>query len=52
MKGSGGGYGFDEITDIGFKIETAAKEKNAGEILRQVHDLSDYLEKVEVVYNE
>ena len=52
MKGSGGGYGFDEITEIGFKIENAAKEKNADEILRQVHDLSDYLGRVEVVYDE
>ncbi len=52
LKGTGGGYGFDEITDIGLRIENAAKEKNADEILRQVQWLSDYLEKVEVVYDE
>ena len=52
LKGTGGGYGFDEITDIGLRIENAAKEKNADEILRQVQGLSDYLGKVEVVYDE
>ncbi len=51
MKGAGGGYGFDEITDIGMHIEQAAKEKNAAEIRTQLETLSRYLDCVEVVYD-
>jgi|SRR6056297_2499425 len=50
MKGSGGGYGFEEITKIGEKIEKAAKDENEEEITRQVEYLNIYLEEVEVVY--
>ena len=50
MKGSGGGYGFDGITDIGLHIENAAKEKNVEEIRRWLGELLHYLERVEVVY--
>src|SRR5574340_879266 len=50
MKGSGGGYGFDRITDIGRTVETAAKEGDAGEIRRQVEELRLYLEQVEIAY--
>ncbi|MBW2599245.1 MAG: Hpt domain-containing protein [Deltaproteobacteria bacterium] len=51
MKGAGGGYGFDKITDIGMHIEQAAKEKNAAEIASQLEALSRYLDCVEVVYD-
>jgi len=50
MKGSGGGYGFDAITDIGREIEAAAKSEHDEEIARQVGNLTSYLERVEVVY--
>ena len=50
MKGSGGGYGFDEITAIGMRIETAAGTHDAAVISRQVEVLLDYLSRVEVVY--
>lgn len=50
MKGAGGSYGFDDISEIGEVIEHAAlagdKEGIAGAVLR----LSDYLERVVVVY--
>ncbi len=52
MKGSGGGYGFDEITDIGMKIEDAAKGSDRDEILRQNERLSRYLQNVKVVYQD
>ncbi len=52
MKGSGGGYGFDEITDIGMKIEDAAKDSDRDEILRQNERLSQYLQNVKVVYQD
>ncbi|MBW2038433.1 MAG: Hpt domain-containing protein [Deltaproteobacteria bacterium] len=50
MKGSGGGYGFDAITEIGRSLEDAAKTKNTEETRRWVDELLHYLERVEVVY--
>ncbi len=50
MKGSGGGYGFDAITDIGRSLEQAAKDENATEILNRAEELATYLERVEIVY--
>ena len=50
MKGSGGGYGFDAVTDMGQSLEEAAKGKSAQEIVRTVDELSTYLASVEVVY--
>lgn len=52
MKGTGGGYGFDRITDIGRHIEEAAKIKHHEEISRQVEMLKLYLEQVKVVYQK
>ena len=50
MKGAGGGYGFDVITDIGRAIETAAAEKNTQMLNDQIHLLSHFIENVEVRY--
>ena len=50
MKGSGGGYGFDAITDIGQTLERAAKDQNKTEIQRLAQELADYLERVQIVY--
>lgn len=50
MKGTGGGYGFDAITDIGRALEEAAKNKNVQAISREVVALRDYLQAVEVVF--
>ena len=50
MKGAGGGYGFDTITDIGKALETAAREKNAQKLQEQIRILTHYLEHVEVRY--
>ncbi len=50
MKGSGGGYGFDAITDMGHCLEDAAKGRNSEEIKKWVNELSSYLDRVEVVY--
>jgi len=50
MKGSGGGYGFKMISEIGGIMETAAEEKNKDEIINQNEKLSSYLDRVEVVY--
>jgi HPt (histidine-containing phosphotransfer) domain-containing protein len=50
MKGSGGGYGFDKITDIGRAIEEAAKTGHREEIGRQTEMLKTYMERLEIVY--
>jgi hypothetical protein len=50
LRGEGGSYGFDLITEIGEIIESAAEERNAAEIYVQMCGLSSYLEKVEIVY--
>jgi len=50
MKGAGGGYGFDTITDIGQALEAAAIEKNAQTLKDQIRILTHYLEHLEVRY--
>lgn len=49
MKGSGGGYGFDEITEIGSLLEKTAKENNGVVIGELIARLADYLTNIEVV---
>jgi hypothetical protein len=49
MKGSGGGYGFDAITDIGAMLEKAAQEGRDETIRREIARLADYLQRVVVV---
>jgi HPt (histidine-containing phosphotransfer) domain-containing protein len=51
MKGSGGGYGFERITDIGMMVEKAAKEGRNEDIRLQMKRLEDYLRRVEIVYD-
>src|SRR5713101_4770260 len=46
MKGSGGGYGFDTITEIGAALEQAAKGREPDTIHRWVDELLRYLERV------
>ena len=50
MKGSGGSYGFDEITTIGASIEKAAKENDTEEIKRWIKKLSQYIESIDIIY--
>lgn len=50
MKGSGAGYGFDAISEIGLSIEQAAKAGNPEEIQKQAQALSSYLECVVIIY--
>ncbi len=51
MRGDGGGYGFQEISEIGEALEQAAKHRNSIQIHRWVKELSNYLERIEVVYD-
>ena len=50
MKGDGGGYGFDKITEIGGVMELAAARHDHPAIERQIAELEDYLARVTVVY--
>ena len=50
IKGSGGSYGFDRITAIGSEIEEYAQAMSLEGISRAIHELSQYLYRVKVVY--
>ena len=49
MKGAGGSYGFQAITDIGAALEQAALSADADASRRWVGELSRYLDRVEIV---
>ncbi len=51
MKGSGGGYGFDGITEIGRRLEDAGRGADTGSARLAIEDLEDYLRNVEVHYD-
>ncbi len=50
IKGVGGGYGFDIMSELGANIESSAKEKNIEAIRENIERLDDYLKRVEVQY--
>lgn len=52
MKGAGGGYGFDAISELGAELESAAHAGDAGAIRRLHEALEQYLARVEVVPGE
>ena len=49
MKGSGGGFGFDLIGDIGSGLEEAAKGHDAARIRQWLDKLQDFLNRVHVI---
>ncbi len=51
MKGSGGGYGFDDLSSIGRAIEKAAKSRDKESVRKSIIDLTDFLKKLEIVYD-
>ena len=50
MAGSGRGYGFNEITEIGEAIEQAARVQNVTELTQLAARLTDYMARVVVQY--
>lgn len=50
LKGSGGGYGFPDLTRIGGTIETAAKAGDVAVIATALTEYADYLQRVEVTF--
>ncbi len=51
MKGAGGSWGFQRITDVGAGLEQAAKSIDADASRKWVSELSRYLDHVEIVYD-
>jgi HPt (histidine-containing phosphotransfer) domain-containing protein len=52
MKGDGGGYGFQEISDIGEALEQAARREDWKVIGEKTAALSAFLAQVDVVYRK
>ncbi|MCG3145740.1 MAG: hypothetical protein HONDAALG_03413 [Gammaproteobacteria bacterium] len=50
MKGSGGGYGFQFITEVGAGLERAAIACNTDLIRNALSELRHYLAQIEIVY--
>jgi HPt (histidine-containing phosphotransfer) domain-containing protein len=50
MRGDGGGYGFPMISEIGGALEKAALEKHTLDITASVQKLTDYLDRIEIIY--
>ena len=50
MKGAGEGYGFDQVTVIGARLEEYAKTQKPEEISKMIEELTHYLDRVEVRY--
>lgn len=50
MKGDGGGFGFDRITEIGAAMERAAQLEDRATIKQYLAQLEDFLKRLTVVY--
>jgi HPt (histidine-containing phosphotransfer) domain-containing protein len=49
MKGSGGGYGLDQVSAIGSGIEDSANAMDSDKTRLWLDKLADFLERVEVI---
>ena len=52
MKGSGGGYGFAEISRLGAAMEEGALRRDAAAIMALVASLEEYLGRVEIKFSD
>lgn len=50
VKGVGGSYGFDRISEIAAVMEQGAKAGDGATVARTVYELRSYLERIDVVY--
>lgn len=51
FKGEGGSYGLDMVTELGAKLEQAAKDRDDGAAAKLAEELVAYLDSVEVVFH-
>jgi len=49
QKGLGSTYGFDYLSHVGYKIETAGMQKNSDEVQKLLKEMNKYLENVHIV---
>ena len=50
LKGVGGGYGFEQMSQLGAEIETAAKSQELDTIKDRVEQLASYLQRVDIKF--
>jgi len=50
IKGEGGSYGFDAMTETGRSLEHAAALRDAGAVTTLARQLLSYLDRVEIVF--
>ena len=50
LKGAGGGYGFNTISEIARSLETAAKEERTDDVALWIKKLQEFIDEVRVVY--
>lgn len=50
MKGMGGAYGFDPVTELGADLERLAPEGDAEAVAERIDRLEDYLARVRVTF--
>ena len=50
LRGSGGGYGLDLMTEIGERMENSAKAKDKPALAAQTAELKEFLDNVEVQF--
>ncbi len=51
IKGEGGSYGFDKMSEIGRTLEVAVKARNGESVTRGAKELLNYLDHIEVHYH-
>ena len=51
IRGEGGSYGFEELTEIGAALEIAANAQDLAAIRKSAQELTTYLNSVEIVYD-
>jgi HPt (histidine-containing phosphotransfer) domain-containing protein len=50
LHGTGGGYGLDEVTNIGRETESAAERRDAPALRQLAERLADYIARVKPVF--
>jgi len=50
LKGVGGGYGFDRMSELGAAIEQAGKSGDLDSAREMIRELRDYCTQVEIVF--
>lgn len=48
LRGSGGGFGFQAITDLGAELEQAAGDTDVARARKLLGELSSYLDSIEI----